>query len=413
MIADLEVPAGVTLRGSGPSTSVVRAASTVAVRLSTGASGVTRLEALTVMSDACAGVVIDGSGEAVVDRVRVEVGRGIGLGVEAVSRVTLSDVDVIGPVADGSAPSAIPLPPYRCATSDPATHGIVLARVVDAELTRVTSRGFVGFGALFVESTVTWSGGASSDHVGVGLEVYGGSVTLTDVELCGARQDAAPIESFNGVFLGGAEVSSVRLRVCDGQVFGLFHDRATATHSELSVIDHGFAGVWAQDAPMLELRGATLRGNAFAGVAAFRVGALVMSDALVEATTEGLITMGSGGAVRAADGVHVVDTPSSILTRVTLLENARVGLLHDLAGRTTADIVVREVRVSGTGTSLGAIVQNGTVTAGWDSGVVRDGVTRANDLAFTGTLPIAGAVGPSCLPVIDGVVSGGLSTLVP
>ena len=329
--------------------------------------------------------------------------------------LSMVDVDVGGPIAPGVSPAAVPLPPYGCDTADPATHGVVLVRIGSATLERVTVRGFAAFGVLAVESSTAWTGGASADHIGVGVEIYGGTATLTDVELTGARQDVAPTESFGGLFAGGAEVTTTRVRVSGGEVFGLFHDDADATHVDLVAEDNGFAGVWAQDATALRLSGTgtSIRDNGFAGVAAFRVGTVAIADATIGGTVEGLATTGPTGAVRAADGLHLVDSPTATLDRVVLLDNDRIGLLADLGGASTAGFAVRDVRVRGTGGRLGAVAQNGTIDPGWDAAVVREGDTAINDAMVTAALPIAGAIGPLCLPDTAGVVGAGLGALVP
>lgn len=417
VVADLEMPAGVTLRGVDRERSVLEAASSVALRVSgdpvSGAAA--RVERLTVRSAGCGGIVAIGAGAVEIEDVTVEVTRGIGLGVDGLAQLTLTAVDVVGPLADGSSPIAVPLPPHSCDNADPATHGVLLVRVGDARLRDVTTRGFVAFGALFIESSTTWNGGASTDHVGVGLEVYGGSADLTDLTLARARQDIALLESFGGLFAGGAQITSAGLRVTDGEVFGLLHDDSEGDHVDLVVEGNGFAGVWSQDSASLRISGTgtSIRDNAFAGVAAFRVGAVELADARIEATGEGLIESGPTGSVRAADGLHLVDSPNATLARLALLDNGRVGLLADLGGASTAALALTEVRVRGTGDELGAVAQNGTIDPSWDAAIAREGATAINDAAFTDTLEIAGAVGPSCLPNTTSVISAGLSSLVP
>ncbi len=410
------MPPGVTLRGRGPESSVVQSSAGIAVSSSTLAGPPTFLEGFTIRSGGCAGLVARGDGELEASNLVIEVERGIGIGAEGLARLALRNVEVNGPIEPGVSPASIPLPPYACAPGQPASHGIVAVRISELTFEEVNAHGFAAFGALLVESNSVWRGGASSDHIGAGLEVVGGRAELVDLELCGARQDLAPIESFNGVFVGGAAITSERLRVCDGEVFGLFHAGSVGTHTDLVAESNGFAGVWSQDSASLTLRGVetALRSNGFAGVATFDVEDVNIADAVVTGTRPGLVTVGGAGSVRAADGLHLVGIDNASLTRLRLTDNERVGVLVDLEGGSTASLALEGVRVEAMGAEvLGAVAQNGTVETGWDAEVSRATDLARNDAAFAGVLDIAGAVGPSCFPVVDAVVAGGIGALVP
>ena len=412
----LVVPAGVTLRGEGVESSVVEGDGSATVVEATLSAGMTtRMEGLTVRSSACAALVGRGPGAFEVANVAVESATGVAIGVEGAERLVMNEVSLEGPVAEGPPHNGIPLPPYTCDLGGPSTHGLVVVRVPDVRLSRVTSRGFAAFGVLLVESATTWEGGFSNDHIGAGLEVYGGTAQLTDVELCRARQDTAPVESFNGVFLGGARIQSQRLHACEGEVFGLFHAEAEGVHEELVSEDNGFAGVWSQDSPSLRIagEGSRVAANGFAAVAAFRVGSVEITDTTIADTAEGVTTLGGVGVIRAADGLHLVDNENVRVAQVEIVENDRVGLLIDLGGASTASVSLSNVAVAGSGAQLGAVAQNGTAVPGWDSAVTRDAQLAANDAAFVGALDIAGAVGPACFPVTDAVRAQGLSSLIP
>lgn len=405
------VPAGVTLRGAGAGRSTLRGAGGVVVELGAAGDVAARLEDLTVVSEGCAGVVVRGDGEAALSRVSVEATRGLGIGAEGLAGLSLSDVQVTGPLAGGAVPSVVPLPPYDCASADPATHGLVVVDVGTATLRDVDSEGFAAFGALFVRSEVDWIGGQVSEHLGTGLEVYGGSARLEALTLCRARQGMAPIESFNGFFGGDAEISTSGLLVCEGEAFGLMQDGGRATHVGLVARDNGFAAVWAQNASVLSVTGAgtELLRNGFAGIAALDVGEVSVADATVGGTELRTVTSGMAGSVQAGDGVHLVRSPMVAARDLQLLDNQRVGLLLDLGGEASVGLSVTGVLAEGTGEQLGAVAQNGTVPDGWDEGVTRRGAPEVNDPAFSGRLPIGEAVGPSCLPDTSGLESAGLA----
>jgi hypothetical protein len=114
--------------------------------------------------------------------------------------------------------------------------------------------------------------------------------------------------------------------------------------------------------------------------------------------------------VRAGDGLHLVRSEGA-LRSISLENNERVGLLVELGGASTDLLDLQSVEVSGSGEQLGAVAQGGTVEPAWDEQVERQGATTANDTAFEGTLAIAEAVGPSCLPAPD-ALAGDLSGLL-
>lgn len=411
---EVTVPAGVILRGAGPGASVLQSSSGVAITVATSPGSPVVLQGMTIRSGGCAAVVARGDGEFEASDLVVEAEQGIGIAAEGLERFAMRDVIVQGTITPGVSPSSIPLPPYACTEGTPASHGIVAVRIDDLSFDEVSTFGFAAFGALLVESTSVWNGGANSDHIGAGLEVVGGQAELVDLELCGARQDLAPIESFNGVFVAGANIISERLRVCDGEVFGLFHASSAGSHTDLVAESNGFAGVWSQDSLSLDLQGAgtTLRSNGFAGVATFSVDEVSVADAMIAETRPGLIPMGDG-AIRAADGIHLVGSASTTVARVQLVDNERIGAVIDLAGGSTTSVSLEAVSVEAEGAGvLGMVAQNGTIEAGWDTDVSRAADVARNDAEFAGALDIAGAVGPSCFPVVDSVVTGGVDALL-
>lgn len=410
------LPAGVTLRGAGRDRTTLRAGPGSAIALSAESSAgesPTRIENLAIASSGCAAAVVRGQGAIALRDVHIRVERGIGLGIEGVLHVSLERVSVEGPLSDGSLPDVVPLPPYTCESANPATHGIVMIDVPRAQLREVESRGFAAFGALFVRTELDWEGGAINDHVGTGLEVYGGHARLSHIEICRSRQATAPIESFNALLAGGAEVESEALVICEGDAFGIMHDHAIAHHTDLVAKDNGFAGVWVQDAESFSLRGARseLVGNGFAGISALRVANFEVDGASIRDTALGTSIMGIGR-IEAADGVHLVQNEHVSLSNLRLAHNERIGLLLDLGGGSTATATLSGVVAEGVGDQLGALAQNGTVIAGWDTEVSRVGSPVLNDATFSGSLDIAGILGPSCLPDTDAVATEGLAGLI-
>jgi hypothetical protein len=407
------VPAGVTLRGVSADATTVRVADgSRGLTLVTTAGDTTAVEMLRVVSDGCAAIVADGPGGVALRDLSLDVRRGIGVGASSLSALTAERVEVIGAIGE-TLPASIPMPPYTCATADPATHGIVVVETPDARFTDVTASGFAAFGALFFESDVTWTGGGVSNNVGTGLAIWGGEGELAEMRLCRARQGGLLVESYNGLFAGSASVATRALTVCDSEAFGLMHAGATATHDDLTVTDNAFAGVWTQDSASFAVGGtsSTITDSGFGGIVAFETRSVQLDNLRVEGTTTRTTAAGPI-TIRAGDGVHIAGSTDITVTSLTATDNERVGLLLDLGGTAPTRLNVTATSVDGAAESLGAIAQNGDVPADWDRDVTRLGTTLANDTAFTGLLDIVGAIGPSCLPDPTSLAASGFNDLV-
>ena len=418
VLGEFTVPAGVTLRGAGAGATTLRVGeggrALTLEAAPVGSASPTTVEALRVVSDGCAAVVADGPGAVTVHDLTIEASRGVGFAAQGVTALVVDRVDVVGAIDPSALPSSIPLPPYTCATATTATHGVVVVDTTDAHFTDVSARNFAAFGALFVDTTVSWAGGAIEDNVGTGLEIWGGEGELDGVRLCRARQGTLLVESYNGLFAAGASVHSNGLAVCESEAFGLMHAGATGLHEDLSVTDNAFAGVWAQDSAALTLRGTAtmLSGNGFAGVATIRTPTVSIANARIEGTDTRTSLVGATGSIRAGDGVHLVGAEEVTLDGLSLPDNDRVGLLLDFAGGAPTTLAVTAVEVNGAGAAFGALAQNGAVPDGWDADVTRLGMTLANDADFDGALDIVEAIGPSCLPDPSALATGGLGELV-
>ena len=410
----LTIPAGVRLEGAGRDASTITGAAGMrAVTLVPGdGASATALAGLTVQSDGCAAIVAMGAGAVSIEDVRVRASRGVGVAIEGATAATVSSVAIEGPIEAATADARPPpLPPFRCGSSDVATHGIVLVDVATATIDDATVSGLAAFGIVAVRTDLTLLDSAVTTGLGTGLEVFGGSASIERVTLSGIRTGAGAIESYAGVFLAGADVTTTGLTVEDNGSFGLFHDGATAVHRDLIAQRNGFAAAWAQDVTSLDIGGASrFEDNAFAGIVALQSSGVLVGDATIARTVEGVRISGAR-TIRSADGIALVDTEAT-LTRLALEDNDRVGALVDLAGGTTSAVTLTDVTVGGTGTELGVVAQNGTVAMGWDSGVTRSGATAANDAAFTGTLPIADIVGPPCFPPAMELTSSGIGALL-
>jgi hypothetical protein len=185
------------------------------------------------------------------------------------------------------------------------------------------------------------------------------------------------------VVAGGATVDSERLSLLENETLGLVQAGATGRHTDLVAQGGGDAAVWIQRADGVELDGATLADNGFAGVVALESTNLTMSRVAVERTKLVTSIGGLQGRIDVGDGIQLVGSTDGILVEeATLVDNERVGLLVDLAGGNADAMTLTSVSVESAGGGLGAIVQNGTAPDGWTDSVARSGSAAANDAQF-------------------------------
>lgn len=413
------VPNGVTLAGTEGS--VIVADTGVGVRLDAGAAGgpATVVRDLTIESSARVGVLAMGAGPVTIRNVTVLAQRGFGVGIEGSSSATIEDVTVEGPVTEANQNDAVFLTPAPDAT---ATYGIALLAVGNASLARITVRGLAQFGVAILDRTssgttapgtvLTWGTGSISDTLGTGLYVSGGTSTLTDLQITRTLRGLRGTPTYGAVFTGGADVTTVRLRVCDGSDYGILQEGGSAQHTELEVCGNATGGLMIADAVQIQIDGSSrLLDNGAINALLLRsrnvtfrdvdLSRAVLTPAFLKSETSTLPIM-------LGDGLQLIGTYENVvLENVTLTDNQRAGLVVDLGAVGTPPPTFTAVTVSGTGTQLGAI--GGTVDAmtvqlapvapgsGWDIGITRAGATLANDSALMSSLDVAGIIGPSMI----------------
>lgn len=459
--AALELPAGVTLTGVSRRESVlVVDEGTIGIRMQ-DADGA-RVRSLTIESSGNLGVLGRGPGAIVMERVTVRARRGVGIGFDGTTDLTLRDVSVTGLVTmenadDGAFRNVRPratilegeiceMPSTECADGETrpatcagcealqqvcfcglwhlviATDGIALFGVRRALFEDVTVRGFAG-GAVTVRDTTiaeeivpasfVWNRGAAGDGIGVGLFVIGGVETTMDrIDLLHTWESARGAPPYAAFFLGGAarpaRVASTSTRVVGNDRYGMFHVRTSGSHTDLTATENGDAAVWIRESTDFEIRGATVSDNALGGIVANGVDRLVIADATVERTIEGSIFLGGLRTLRVGDGIHLIDAVADTrLERVTLRDNAKVQLLVDLGAGMGEGLVFDTVMVDGTAMQLGAVggatdamgVLTAAPVGSWnDASITRLGATAANDAAAGLTADAAIVSTPDAAP---------------
>ena len=345
-------------------------------------------------------VVRDG---AVVSDLALEASVGTAIAMHGSS--SLARVRLNGPVTASSATS-VPVMPDPATT---ATHGVLIDGAGPVTLEDVTASGFAQFGVLAIESDVTIVDSAVSENLGVGIAARGGTITLDGVEVCRTMSGIRPLPAYGVLLMGGVSATTVGLDVCENEGLGVLSDGSNAVHSDLVATSNSESAVWAQRGGQLEVSGTgtLLADNGVAAVVSVLTEDVTVMDAQIERTRLTTRLVEGLGNVDTGDGIQlVVDTTAQIrIDAVTADGNERAGVVLDLpAGETIGDGAIGTVTVTGgAGAALGVVAQtpSGPIPSGaWDTSVVRDAVTAANDASFAGGLDIVGIIGPMYLPPV-------------
>ena len=410
--AALSVPPGVALVGAGVSeTTIVGPEEGAAVELVPGTE--TRIEGVRIEANGQVGIVARGAGAVVLQDVTVEARRGVAVGIDGATDLTMSGVSLEGvvtadnatdPLFSNVAPSievaSAPDPDCRpdpdgpdCADGETRevacpgcgavtqacsdcgrwvtvapTFGLVVLGVESAELTDVVVRGFAEYGAVFLDRTeagqvlpgggsVVWHGGEIAENMGVGLHAAGDlALDLEALSIVETQEGLRGVPAFGAVLLEGVDVRSSALEVARNTRYGMVHRGATALHDTLTANDNGDAAVWVGDSARCEIVGSTARGNSFAGIVVVDSSNITIRDTEVTDSLSTRRSLGLWGAVEIGDGIHLANSLQAVLLdAVTLRDNGRVGLLVDLGQDLDPTITFVDVTVSGQGDQLGAV----------------------------------------------------------
>ena len=388
-----EIPSGVTLEGADAASSIIKVLpGEIGLILSPG-PGHTYVRNLRVESrTGTAAILAEDIAQVSLHNVTLVADRGIGIGLERVDAADFLDVGVIGPIFAANA-NDLALADQNAVTGDvTATHGVVFFDVGNAHLFDLTTNGFAKFGALFVNSSIVWTGGDASANLGTGVMVDGGRASLIDIEINETLKGLRLIPAYSAVFANSADILTQRLIMRDNEGYGALHSEATAIHLDAVVEGNGDAGMWVQNVSFFEMAGpdTVLKRNKFGGVVAVNSSNVALSDVTIDSTELSPWLLDPENFVMIGDGVHLDKTTQGVdLTRVKLVDNERVGLLIDIGSQelSSVDIEFNEVEVAVAGVAgmpHGAILQgeNSVIAPGtddWDTNITRDQGATDND----------------------------------
>ncbi|WP_236516370.1 right-handed parallel beta-helix repeat-containing protein [Sandaracinus amylolyticus] len=412
--AQVVIPPDVTLAGEGDASVLESAGDGTVVEVAQGTGAVLRDLRIDVLAGGY-GVRAVGDGDATLQNVTISVTRGVGVGLQGRSRVVLREVKLEGPIDETNAGFAPTM------ASETGTYGVIAIDVGSAEDAtsglRIEAARIEGFalGAVAVDGgRLAWNDlDADLDEDGVDdvdvRDVRGAAIAVFDAP---AELQGVEIASMlAGVGLPGVAIAAVsspelaleRVRVEDGEGFGVFGEGSALTMRGLTISEMGLAGVRVQRGT-IDAEDVTIESVGGAGVLAVDSGRIELRRTTLSRQREALIFDDLGIARSMGDGLTVwrsnVMAPGSaidiVLEDVRFEDNARAGLLVD-AGGTDATIVLDRVSARARGSAFGVVAQDATLPAGWDSAVVREDAALANDAAFGGGLEIAGIIMPPAI----------------
>lgn len=390
------VPDGVTLEGV-PGSVLASVEGGQPVLRTTTATEVTLRGLAIEVRHGGVGVRVDGTGMAHLESLTLEVSRGIGVGLDACS-ASLDGVSLDGPVDAGNAISTSLSP------DETGAYGIV-GRSLEGQtvtLRDVHVAGFAVAGATFGGGTIDWEGRDDGPDVeatrGLGIALFGGTATLSSVEVVGML--SAPTLTTSGIAaIGELDVTASGLVVRDGDGFGLFSEGADVEVTGGTFTDLGLSALRIQRGSLLAT-GLTVTGNGGAGILAIDASSVTVEDADIDG--QRLVRLPSGiTSVEVGDGIEVVrdetstDAPalSLRLIDVRMSGNARTGLLIDAADGPVDSVVLERIAVDAPDGATGAIRQRTAVPAGWDDMVTRSGAA-IDDATFGGRYDSVGIMMP-------------------
>ncbi|MFN9811113.1 MAG: hypothetical protein ACK6CU_15950 [Deltaproteobacteria bacterium] len=412
--AALEVPAGVSLRGTAGS-HLVGPTDGPAVTLTTGAAGPSALEEVRITARHT-GVLARGDGDARIRGVTIEAERGVAVHLEAAGETRVTDTTLQGTVNATNRDDSRWL---SVTASEAPTHGLVASRGT-LRIARSRIEGFawlavaLGTGPATDPLEVTLSNSVIGRGLGIGLATRARTLALEDTSVEDVWTGIRGWPSY-GVFVEAGAVTSSGLSIarCDG--YGLVQIAGEATHAAPTVTTTGDVGVWLGEGVTATLAGpgARIEDTAFAAIAAVDASRVTLRDLDVVSVRSVRRTVLVRGGIEIGDGIELIGSAFS-LTNVSVTGAERLGLLVD-AGASFTATDLRGVTVTSEGAGLGAILGSvdrvaeeaspSTATPGWDADVTRVGAAVANDPAFAGSLAAIVAPGPPSTDDVLGVIA--------
>ncbi|MEO1270375.1 MAG: hypothetical protein AAFX99_20000 [Myxococcota bacterium] len=340
----LVIPPGVTLDGRGEARVFSRGSSNEPAAPALQIEGGPRDQPTTVVglqieSEGLA-VLVSGPGSLVMDSVTIETQAVGGMFVEDLDVLTLNAVTLTGSVTEDD------LGLLTQTNLDPVQFpvaGVVVARVAEVSWSAVNIAQFAGFGAVFKDSSGRWDGGGVSRWVGTGVLVEGGELTTTALQLSDTLSSSELTVKPNAI----AATADCRLttqsvvvsNIRDG--IGLLQDNAFTTHTDLTVLGAGRAGLWIQNSGTATQLALTLTssddnpdGNVIEngqgiGIYMNNIQGVSLQNLRVANTQERPL-LRNNQPEQVADGLQMIGISGAIqLSEVNLSGNARVGALLD------------------------------------------------------------------------------------
>jgi hypothetical protein len=412
----LEVPAGVTVRGTDGS-HLVGPTDGPAVTLDTGAVGPAALEDVTITARHT-GVLVRGEADARLETVTVEAESGVALRLEAAGTTRILDATLRGTVTEANRDESRWL---SVTASDAPTHGLVASRgTLVIERSRI--EGFAWLAAALGTGTgagpdpldVTIRASTLGHGLGVGVATRARTFTLEDTAVEDVWTGVRGWPSY-GVFVESGAITSSRLALRRCDAYGLVQIAGEAMHTAPTITTTGDVGVWLGEDVTATIAGpgARIEDTAFSALTAVDATRVTLRDVDIASVRSVRRTVLVRGGIEIGDGIELVGSAFS-LSNVSITGAERLGLLVDASASFSASDL-SGVTVTSEGAGLGAILGSvdrvaeeaapSTAMPGWDTGITRAGAAIANDPAFTGSLAAIVAPAPPSTGNVLGVIA--------
>jgi hypothetical protein len=316
------VPAGVTLRGNS---TILVAEGGAALLVSGGtASQPTRIEALTLLTPAVtdkavAAITAVGGDTLELRDLTVIAPTGAGIIVQGVANLTVERVTIDGQLTDASfaelAAESTPVSANEVSIAGlivAAGDGIVRA---NATITDLTVRNVAGFGATFIDSITSWTGGRVEGCAGTGIYLSRSAHSWQGVTVANGRSasnSGAFVTGFGVIATESSSLDTTDLEIASIKGIGLFQSASRSQHLGARIVGNDSRGIWVQDSlatdsidPELLLDQSVIMGNRGAGIQVLDGGGLVFQNGLIAGTRTAPVFGGLGGSGVVGDAIQL------------------------------------------------------------------------------------------------------------
>jgi hypothetical protein len=353
------VPAGVTLRGAGADSTILKSSGAGPVLEVTADGSGTSIRDLSVEGGKDGGIKVTGTGELSLSDLSVSVTGGIAVEVEGVDLLSAERLYLSGNVTEEVKDG---IPPER-ENIRHALAGMTLKELGGAEFDSITVNGFASAGVFAYKTPVAWEAGELHHLVGSGFYTTGDAeVSLHNVIAHHVWGGATPF-GYGIIVTDGAHLVAGGVETRDNEVAGVLFDHATGELTDAIVTGNGKRGVWIQfcdptgaggRAVVFSGSATSLDGNYGVAFGVFHSTGVDLRDAHVNDTqfVDHIPYGQETGPVPVADAIEAIGSDDLLFENLVIHNNLRAGVVVD--GRRDEQehdttVTFTNVKISGAG----------------------------------------------------------------